>query len=44
MWYLRKVTSSCEQLCSVSTCLHPKYLKFCFQNFGNDKENKSGRR
>ena len=37
---MRKVVSSCEQLDSVSTCLCRKYIKFCFQNLGNDKEGK----
>ena len=41
MCNLRKVTSSCEQLGSVSICLRPEYIQFCFQNFGNDKEGKN---
>ena len=39
-----KVGSICEQLGSVFTCLHPKYIKFCFQNVGNDREGENGRR
>ena len=44
MWYLRKVASSCEQLGPVSTCSCPKYIKFCFQNLVNGRENKNGPR
>ena len=40
MWYLKKVTSSCEQFSSLSTSLCPKYMKFCFQNLWNSWENK----
>ena len=41
MWYLRIVASLCEQLDPISTCLHPKYIKFCFKNLGNGREDKS---
>ena len=44
MLYLGKVTSSCEQLAPVSACLCPKYIKFCFQNLGNGREDKNRRR
>ena len=41
MWYLRKIGSSYEQISPVSTCLFPKYIKFCFQNLGNFREDKN---
>ena len=44
MWYLRKVASSCEQFGPVSTCLYPKYMKFCFKNLGNGREDENGSR
>ena len=44
MWYLRKVTSLCEQLGPVSTCLLKKFLKFCFPNLRNDRKDKNERR
>ena len=44
MWYVRKVGSLCKQLGSVSTCLHPKYIKFCFQNLGNGREDRNEHR
>ena len=37
MWYLRKVGSSCEQFGPVSTCLCPKYIRFCQRNVREDK-------
>ena len=33
-----------EQFIPVSTCLCPKYIKFCFQNLGNVREDKNERR
>ena len=44
MWYLRKVVSSCKQFGPVSTCLCPKYIKFCFKNLRNDREDENRRR
>ena len=44
MWYLRKVESSCKQFDLVSTCLCQKYVKFYFQNLGNGREDRNGRR
>ena len=44
MWYLRKVSSSCEQFGPVSKCLFPKYITFRFQNLRNGREDKNGRR
>ena len=41
---LRRVVRSCKQLGPVSTCLCPKYIKFCFQNLGNSREDENGRR
>ena len=41
---LENVASSCEQFGPVSTCLRPKNIKFCFQNLGNCREVKNGRR
>ena len=38
MWYLRKVASSYEQFDPVSTFLCPKYIKFCFQDLENCRE------
>ena len=37
----KNIASSCEQLGSVSTCLSPKYIKFCFQNLRNGREDES---
>ena len=44
MWYLKQVASLCKQFGPVSTCLCPKYIKFCFQNLGNGKKDKNRRR
>ena len=44
VWYLRKVTSSCEQLRPVFTCLCLKYIKFCFRNLGNGREDENRRK
>ena len=44
MWYSRKIESSCEQFNLFSKCLCPKYIKFYFQNWGNVKKDKNGRR
>ena len=44
MWYLRKVVIPCEPFGLDSTCLRPKYMKFCFQNLGNGREDESGSR
>ena len=33
-----------EQLGPISICMHPKYEKFYFQNLGNGREDKKGRR
>ena len=41
MWYLGKIESSCEQFSPVSTCLCPRYIKFCFQNLGIVREVKN---
>ena len=43
MWYLSKVASSREQLGLVSMFC-PKYVKFCFQNLRNGREDENGRR
>ena len=43
MWYLRKVSSSYEKFGPVSRCLCPKYIKCCFQNLRNGREDKKGR-
>ena len=43
MWYLKKIESSCEQFSPVSTCLRPKYIKFCSSNLRNVIEDKNGR-
>ena len=43
MILIRKVASSCEQLCLVFTCLCPKFIKFSFQNSENVEEDKNGR-
>ena len=42
MRYLRKVGSLCEQLGPVSTCLWPKYIKYCFKNLRNGREDENG--
>ena len=39
MWYMRKLGISSEEFGPVSTCLYAKYMKFCFQNLGNSREN-----
>ena len=44
MCNLRKAANSCKQFGPVSTSLCPKYMKFCFQNFGNGREDENGRR
>ena len=44
MWYLRKVTGSCEQIGPVATCLFLKNIKYCFRNSGNGREDKNGDR
>ena len=44
MWYSRKIESSWEQFNPVSTCLCPKYIKFCFRNLENVREEKNGNR
>ena len=41
MWYLRKVAISYEQYGPVSTCLCTKYIKCCFQNLRNGREDKN---
>ena len=33
-----------DQFSPVSTCLYTKYIKFCFQNIRNVREDKNGRR
>ena len=40
MWYLRKVASLCKQFGPVTTCLCPKDIKFCVQNYGTGREDK----
>ena len=37
------VPSSCKQFGPVFTSFHSKHMKFCFQNFGNSREDKNGR-
>ena len=44
MWYLRKLEISCEQFGPVFICFCAKYIKFCFQNLGNGRWDKNGRR
>ena len=41
---MRKVASSCQQFGPVSTCLCLQYIKFCFQNLRNGREDENGRR
>ena len=41
MWYLRRVAY--EYFGPVSTCLCPKYITCCFQNFVNVREDESER-
>ena len=40
MLYLGRVASLCKQVGPVITCLCPKYIKFSFQNYGTDREDK----
>ena len=42
MWYLRKLATSCQQFGPVSTCLCPKYIKFCYRNLEKGREDKYG--
>ena len=41
MSYLGKVASLCEKFSPVSTCLCPKYIKFCFQNLRIGRKDKN---
>ena len=43
MGYFRKVAASCEELVSISRCLSPKYMKYCFQNLENGGKDKKER-
>ena len=42
--YLEADKRSCKQLGSVSTCLRREYIKFCFQNLENSREDKKERK
>ena len=44
MWYLRKVSTLCEQFGLVSTCLCTKYIKFSLKNLRNAREDENGHR
>ena len=41
MWYFKKIESSSEQFSQVYTFLCPKYIKFCYKNLGNVREDKN---
>ena len=40
----KKVANSCKKLGLVSACFRPKYIKFCFKNLENGREDENGRR